>query len=196
MNNKKAIQQSLFAKSSKSHKTDSRYGGELFKTRKGRQIPRPLTIKNTMHLVLRSSKAKEEWSFRRTENNKRIQQILNKFCSKYGVKLISRANVGNHLHLHIKLSSRHTYKPFIRAITSAIAMAITGASRVKPLKTFLNGKFWDARPFTRFVDNWRYYFNLTEYIKVNQLEGSGLNRWEARYVLAKEWDRAQAMEFT
>jgi hypothetical protein len=43
---------------------DRNYGGELLKTRKGRSMGRPLDKKNSMHLVLRSSKAKNEWSFK------------------------------------------------------------------------------------------------------------------------------------
>ncbi|MCB0391769.1 MAG: transposase [Bdellovibrionales bacterium] len=185
-----AKQQSLFKnKLEKQHyNKDSSYGGDLLKTRKGRAIARPLAIKKTIHLVLRSSKANGAWSFRKKENMNSINQILGKFCSKYGIKILSKANVGNHLHLHIKLSSRFTYAPFIRAITSAIAIAITGASRVKPMKTLIEGKFWDTRPFTRILSSWREHLNLSEYIKLNQLEGCGCSRQEARYILAKEWD--------
>ena len=105
------------------------YGGELLKTRKGRSRGRPLDTKNTMHLVLRSSKAKGLWSFKRTVNEKKISLILKKFSRKHGVKILSLANVGNHLHFQIMLNNRFTYKPFIRAITSGIAMAVTGKSR-------------------------------------------------------------------
>lgn len=143
------------------------YGGEPQKTRKGRQGPRPLDTKNTMHLVLRSSKAKDEWSFRRPENYKKIKKILENFARKYGVSIISLANVGNHLHLHIKLSNRYTYKPFIRAITAAIAMAITKCSRWKKS----DGKFWDYRPFTRVIQGFKNFLTLKDYIKINQLEG-------------------------
>src|SRR5437868_5410941 len=94
------------------------YGGELLKTRKGRSGPRPLDTRNSMHLVLRSSKAKGDWSFTRPKNAAMIKLITNKFAAKYGVKIYSAANVGNHLHFHIKLSNRHTYRPFIRAITA------------------------------------------------------------------------------
>ena len=112
------------------------YGGSLRNTRKGREGPRPLSTRDSMHLVLRSSKAKGNWSLRRSR--KKIDAILDKFSSKYAVNIISQANVGNHLHLHLRLRRRRLYNPFIRAITAAIAMAATGASRWKPLKT----KFW------------------------------------------------------
>ena len=102
----------------------SAYGGELLRTRKGRSKGRPLATKQTMHLVLRSSKARGEWSFRRAKNRRRIEEILNKFSRKYGVRIHSSANVGNHIHLHLQLSRRTGYRPFIRAVTAAIAMAV------------------------------------------------------------------------
>src|SRR5262245_52140218 len=87
------------------------YGGELLKTREGRSRGRPLDTKNTMHLVLRSTKAKGEWSFKRSQNEKSIRAIVAKFSRKYGVKVLSLANVGNHLHFQIRLSNRFGYKP-------------------------------------------------------------------------------------
>jgi REP element-mobilizing transposase RayT len=158
----------------------SAYGGELLKTRKGRAYGRPLDTKNTMHLVLRSSKARGEWSFRYKNNSLKIKNIVTKFSEKYGIKVLSLANVGNHLHFQIKLSNRQTYKPFIRAITAAIAMAITNASRWNPSQ----GKFWDYRPFTRVIQSFKAFLNLRNYIQINQLEGFGVRRDQARMILA------------
>lgn len=142
------------------------YGGELMKTRDGRRGPRPIDTKNTMHLVLRSSKAKKHWSFLRQENKHKIQAIIDKFANKYGVQILSLANVGNHLHFHIKLTTRFGYKPFIRAITSAIAMAITKKSRWNKIEE----KFWDFRPFTRIVFGRDGFKRIQDYIKINQLQ--------------------------
>lgn len=151
------------------------YGGELQKKRKGRTHGRPLDTRNTMHLVLRSNKAKGEWSFKKPQNQKCVTAILKRFTKKFGVKVISLANVGNHLHFHIKLGNRHTYKPFICALTSAIAMAVTGKSRWNKVK----GKFWDYRPFTRVIKSFRAYLNIRDYILINQFEGVGCDRIQA-----------------
>jgi REP element-mobilizing transposase RayT len=162
-----------------------------------------------MHLVLRSSRAKGDWSFWKPRNRKAINRIIDKFSRKYGVKVHSMANVGNHLHFQIKLSSRYGYKPFIRAVTGAISMAITGASRwnsvgAKPnLKsekriratTKRSGpslRFWDYRPFTRVVLGLRAYLKLKDYIEINRLEGEGFQRPQARFFIA--WDRAKAFD--
>lgn len=158
------------------------YGGELLKTRKGRAHGRPLATRSTMHLVLRSSKARGEWSFRRHEA--KIESILAKFAKKNGVKLLKIANVGNHIHLHIQLTTRHTYRAFIRAVTAAIAMAVTGTHRWKPQKI----KFWDYRPFTRIVQGFRAYLNLKDYLVINQLESYGLKRGLAREEIA--WQKS------
>ena len=153
------------------------YGGELQKKRAGRLTGRPLDTKNTMHLTLRSTQAVGEWSFARKNNRLKISEITARFSVKYGVKILSMANVGNHLHFQIKLASRHTYKKFIRAVSSAIVMAITGVSRLKKLKKH----FWNFRPFTRIVIGYRARLVLQNYIEMNQLEGFG-------------WDRAQAFD--
>lgn len=155
------------------------YGGDLLKTRKGRKRGRPLDTKNSMHMVLRSSQAKGPWSFRAGGNSRKIAQILRRFGSKYSVKILSVANVGNHLHLHLQLGHRYGYKPFIRAVTAAIAMAITGISRWNKLKI----KFWDLRPFSRVVIGRRAWQYLTKYIRLNQLEGMGYSREAAKDVM-------------
>jgi hypothetical protein len=166
-------------------KERSSYGGILLKTRAGRRRGRPLSTKETMHLVLRSSKAKGDWSFRRSHNSARINQIIDKFSFRYGVRVISMANVGNHLHLQIKLSNRFGYRPFIRAVTGAIAMAITGRNRWNLSGHKLNDRerFWDYRPFTRVVESFKALLNLRDYVRINQLEGVGYRRTEARIML-------------
>ncbi len=132
-----------------------------------------------MHLVLRSSHAKAGWSFRVGDNPKKVSSILKKFAKKYGVQLLAVANVGNHIHIHMKLGNRFGYKPFIRAVTAAIAMAITGVSRWKKIDL----KFWDLRPYTRVVVGREAWIRLTKYVRVNQLEGMGYSREVAKIVI-------------
>lgn len=155
------------------------YGGKLLNTRQGRAHGRPLSTQQSMHLVLKSSRAKGSWSFRFRENPEKVKRIFQKFAKKYGVTVNSLANVGNHLHMQIKLSNRYTYCAFIRAITAAIAMAITGGSRWSKTK----GKFWDYRPFTRVVMGWRALLTLKDYININQLEATGMQREESRWLV-------------
>jgi REP element-mobilizing transposase RayT len=171
------------------------YGGDLLKTRKGRKGGRPIDTKNTMHMVLRSTKAKGDWSFSRSSNSKKIQTIVSKFSAKYGIRIVSMAYVGNHLHLQIKLGNRHTYRPFVRAITGAIAMAITGTCRWRTKERVFGergvtggDRFWDRRPFTRVVSGLRGHLVLKDYIQINRYEGFGYDRTQARFLT--EWNRA------
>jgi len=138
-----------------------------------------------MHFVLRSTQAVGRWSFIRHKG--KISKILEKFAARNGITLKSTANVGNHLHIHLQISNRHTYRAFIRAITAAIMMAVTGVSRWS--KTRLEKKFWDLRPFSRIVVGFRSVLSLNDYIAVNRLEGDGYSRDQARYMIA--WDRGK-----
>lgn len=113
-------QQRLFKDSEKS------FGGDLFTRRKGRG-PRPLDTKNSMHLVLRSTQAVGPRSF--TRHRGLIRAVLERFSAKHGIQLHRHANVGNHLHIQLKLKNRHTWRKFIRAVTAAIAVKIGGKSR-------------------------------------------------------------------
>lgn len=168
----------------------SDYGGDLLKTRAGRARPRPLSTRETMHLVLRSTKAKGEHSFLRPQHDRSLRRITAKFAVKFGVRIISMANVGNHIHIHLKLSSRFTYNAFIRAITGAIAVAIVGKRSQGNPKTGDAGsgvrKFWDRRPFTRVVVSLRAILNLRDYIRMNELEGLGFSRTETRQMVPIE----------
>lgn len=187
-------------------KTRSDYGGDLMKKRAGRKGPRPLDTRNTMHLVLRSSQARGEQSFLRYQQP--IKSIFKRFGDRHGVRILSLANVGNHLHLQINISNRYLYPSFIRATTAAIAMRVTGASKGKKIAPILRAKlhaakphaklsasrpgtprranvrsFWDHRPWTRIVQGYRAILNLSDYIEINQWEGFGVPRTEARWIV-------------
>jgi REP element-mobilizing transposase RayT len=156
----------------------SEHGGNLKNPQKRR---RPLAIRSTMHLVLRSSQAHKERSFRR--HQRAIDKILKNFAEKYQVELLSTANVGNHLHLHMRPDSRKSYQRFIRAITAAIMMHVTGYSRWNPKPEGF--QFWDLRPYSRIISTWREFLNLKKYVQVNQWEGFGVSRSVARHFTQK-----------
>lgn len=179
---RKPIQTDLFSKKSKS------YGGSLQTTRKGRSYARPISTTQSMHLVLRSSQAIGDLSFKKPSNAKEIQRILSQFALKYGIKIISLANVGTHLHFHLKISKRQGYFRFIRAVTSAIAIQIMGHPRWSQKQSGQNSnkKFWDYRPFTRVLSSYREFLTLNDYIQINQLEGLGLSRIHAHWLVNKQ----------
>jgi REP element-mobilizing transposase RayT len=166
-----AKQLKLFKSGEKAH------GGSLRNKLKGRGA-RSLSTKESMHLILKSSKATYLWSFRKYDKD--IKEITSRFSTKYGVKILSLANVGNHLHFHIQLTNRYAYYKWIRAITSAIAMKVTGINR------WTGGtgeKFWDYRPFTRVIKSFRALLTLKDYLLINKLEGLGVPRAKARVLM-------------
>jgi REP element-mobilizing transposase RayT len=164
--------------------TGSAYGGDLLTTRKGRSGPRPLAVNSSMHLVMRSSLAVGIRSFKKYKSQ--IDAIVEKFAGKHGVTIISSANSGNHLHFHIQLHRRDSYRRFIRAISAAIAMLVMGVSRWRNQMALSKKGFWDRRPFTRVLKSFRERLNLKDYIEINQLEGFGNCRQNARDIVA-EW---------
>lgn len=152
---------------------DTSFGGDLMKKRKGRGA-RPLDTRHSMHLVLRSTQAVGAKSFVRHRGL--IHLIVHRFADNFGVQVYQLANVGNHLHIHMKLGSRHTWRAFIRAVTATIAIKIGRKSRWrKP-----SPRFWDRRPFTRVAVGRPAWHRLTAYVRVNFLEGFGIPRTLAR----------------
>ncbi|MGZ3652017.1 MAG: transposase [Bdellovibrionota bacterium] len=161
------------------------FGGDYLKTRLGRSTPRPLLRGARMHFVMRSTLAKGPWSFRRGGNLAKVESLLQKFARKHGVNIHRAAVQTNHLHLLLEISSARGYKRFIRAVTAAIAMAVTNASRWNPLGL----RFWDRRPFSRVLPHVSDEITADEYVRLNQIEALGLSRREARALL-----RAQVAE--
>lgn len=145
------------------------FGGELLKKARNRTA-RPLSTQKAMHLVLRSSQATGDWSFRQPANRKIVDETLNKASKKYGIKVYRYVNSGNHLHLIVKLTNRFTYRSFIRALTGTLAIKITKSNKFRRLTQ----RFWDRRPFTRLLEWGRDYNRAVDYLLLNQLEAAGI----------------------
>lgn len=184
------------------------YGGTLRKKRAGRIGPRALSKNYSMHLVVRSSQARNEWSFFHKKNRLKIHAIIKKHAQKNKIQVISMANVGNHIHLHIRLLEakyRKSYCRFIRSFTGEIALWITRIARdtaperntariarnVTPIarRTIQNKKkFWDHRPFSRLIIGKKQFLTIKDYMQVNILEGQGWHRINARLFIARQKD--------
>lgn len=147
----------------------SEHGGSIKGSRKRK---RPVGVRSTMHLVLKSRHAKGTWSFRRNEFT--IREILQKFARKNHIQILSAAYVGNHIHMHLRVKRRDLFRSFIRATSAAIMMKVTGYSRWTPSPEGF--QFWDARPFSRIVSSWKEFLNLKAYIEINQWEGMGYSK--------------------
>lgn len=126
---KKARQLNLFKK-------DLRYfGGSLLYGK--RKSIRPLSTKEPIHIVLRSSWAYGGNSFLLLKNKKDIERIIQRTASKYHIKVYRRAIVSNHLHLIIKISSRKNYQTFVRVLSSLIASHVMKMQSFKVFQKLL-----------------------------------------------------------
>lgn len=105
-----------------------------------------------------------------------VERTARSLAKKYGIKIYEFANVGNHVHLLIKLSHRFTFSPFMRALSGTIALKVTGANKLKGLKK----KFWDYRPWTRIVEWKKAYTIAKDYVIQNHLEAIGFIAYRPR----------------
>jgi REP element-mobilizing transposase RayT len=149
------------------------HGGELGKGR--RKSRRPIDPKQALHVVLRSSRARGEYSMLRSKNCNAIHRFTEELAQKWGVKLYRYANVGNHIHLLIKVPSRAVWQRFLRELTGGIAIIVTGAKKGYALKPNETGRgFWDHLAFTRIVHFGRDFAGVSCYVIKNLFEASGV----------------------
>lgn len=156
---------------------------------------RPVSVKSSMHLILKSSRARGSWSFLNNNRKQAISKIINQVAKKYGVVLLSGANVGNHIHIHLRVHRRWQYIRFIRVVTARIAFLVTGANKLKsPLRDDSGRKigFWTQRPITRVVHGWKDFLKLSDYIRINKLEGLGWPRSRAEFFIRNAYWNSSA----
>lgn len=141
-------------------KQSQSFGGSLLKGHA--KCKRPIDTKLPLHLVLSSD---HQLSLRSPTTFGDVNLIIKNAVAKYGFKVYRFANVGNHLHILLRVPNRHLWARFIREITGRIAQLIRSRSGLK-------NPVWAQKPFTRVVQSWRKDFeNVASYIFLNELEG-------------------------
>jgi REP element-mobilizing transposase RayT len=153
-----------------SMKQRATYGGELTKGR--RKVARPVAIKKPMHLVLRASAARGKYSLLRPEHARLVEAVLRHANRLYHVRVYEFANVGNHLHLLVRASSREEFKNFLRVLAGRIAQKVTGARKGRPW----GRRFWDLLVFSRIVEWGKAFAIARGYVVQNRWEALGLVR--------------------
>jgi REP element-mobilizing transposase RayT len=141
----------------------TQHGG--LRTKKGRKNERPLSKSKPLHLVLKSDKAVGRLSFLSLKNKPMVERIIRQKAKKFGILIQDFANVGNHLHLKLKISSRENFQKFLKAITTQIAKGVTQAKKGKPF-----GRFWQGLAFTRILTSRKEELYLKGYIEANRKE--------------------------
>ncbi len=148
------------------------FGGSLLKGNNAK-VKRPLDSKYPIHLVLRGVRG----GMRLPKCHLAINKILDECGHKYGIRIYSRSNVGNHLHLIIKLARISNWAHFIREVAGRVGLLMRSVGA-----TSMGESYWAERPFTRIVRSWGKAFKtLKEYVYLNQLEANGfISRRETR----------------
>ncbi|MBI2606772.1 MAG: transposase [Deltaproteobacteria bacterium] len=108
------------------------HGGGLRAGR--RKTYRPFDPRKPIHIVLRSSRARGDWSLLAPANARRVSTIVSKFAKKFRVRVMQFENVGNHVHLLVQAGRREDFRSFMRTIPAQIATAVTGARKGRALK--------------------------------------------------------------
>ncbi|MFL5815287.1 MAG: transposase [Bdellovibrionia bacterium] len=156
------------------------HGGEL--SRGKRKTLRPIDSKQALHVVLRSSKARGNLSMLHPKHCNAVEKYVQKTAQRWGVRIYRFANVGNHLHLLIKVPSRSAWKSFSREIAGGIAQIVTGAKKGEALKRHSDASlpesaqrgFWDHLLFTRIVNFGRDFKIVSAYLIKNLFEAAGV----------------------
>ncbi|MGZ3723369.1 MAG: transposase [Bdellovibrionales bacterium] len=141
------------------------FGGSLLKNSNAK-IKRPLDSKLPIHLVLRSVKG----GMRLPKTFSGVNATVERTCKKHGVTVYKYANVGNHIHMVIKIPGRPRWSAFIRELTGRISQYVQGITG----RQLGAEKFWSQRPFTRIVRGWKRAFKIAkDYVHLNLLEAEG-----------------------
>ena len=134
---------------------------------------RPIVENLSMHVVMRSSLAKGRLSLLR--NKPKLERLLKKMSERHGVRIYKMANVGNHIHIHLRVTRKLRWKGFISGLAGGIARCVGFERSRDGVGGMTVGRgFWDARPFSRTVGWGRDFRVITDYLILNMLEAEGI----------------------
>ncbi len=140
-----------------------------------RKTIRPIDRKQALHVVLRSSIATGGLSMLNENFCNHIDRTTKNIAKKWGVKLYNYANVGNHIHLLIRVPSRAIWQRFLRELAGTIAIIVTGAKKGASLAKNATGRgFWDHLVFTRIVKFGKDFNKVSIYFVKNIFEAAGI----------------------
>lgn len=134
-----------------------------------RKTARPIDVKRPMHLVMRATQARANWSMLSRRHEGRIFVMVRETAERFDVRIHRFSNVGNHLHLLISARTRAGFQGFLRSLAGAVALLVTGARKGKPL----GERFWDLLAYSRIVNWGREFRRVLVYLVKNELEGLG-----------------------
>ncbi len=137
------------------------FGGSLLKGNP--KTKRPLDSKLPVLLTLRGIQG----GMRSPKTFQKVNEIVYETAGKYGVRIYEYANVGNHLHILIRVMKLRLWAAFIRELTGKIAAFVKEFFKIE-------GSYWKFRPHTRIVRGWKKaYKSAKDYVYLNIIEAEG-----------------------
>jgi len=151
------------------------FGGSLMDQGHPR-IKRPLHTKKPIHVTMRSSVAQGKRSLLNRYAAQVTQTTLGECAKRAGVRIYRYQNVGNHIHLVIRLHHRQSWIRFVRSFTSLLKLRLERLWREKIERLF------DQRPFTRVCSWGREFRSINDYFLKNYMDRWGIPRtaWNLR----------------
>jgi len=143
------------------------FGGSLLEGK--RKTKRPLSTKEPIHLVLKSTGNRVF-----SPGDRRIENLIRNQAAKYKIKLFRVSLNWTHVHAIVQVKDRKTYNSFIRTVTARLVRLI---SQIRKLD--LSGLF-DLRPFTKIISWGRQFKSLLGYHDLNDLEAFGYVKREKK----------------
>ena len=154
------------------------------------KMKRPLKANLAIHLVLRSAVAKGPNSLLRWKHREKIDNLIVRQARRFHIKIYRFANVGNHLHILMRISSRDEFNAYIRSVTGLIPRIVLKKER--GLAKTLESKdvpgnpneppFWEGRPFTRLVQWGPDYVGVKNYVEKNIMQSQSGNAVSALWL--------------
>ena len=137
-----------------------------------RKTTRPFSPKSSVHIVLRSKRAKGIWSLRHRKNHAKITAMIYVYAARFKVQVYRSSNLGSHIQLLVKSSDRKVLADYLRVLAGRIAVTVSGAQKgVKRI-----GKFWDHLCWSRLVKWGREFYTVQRSVFANELELLGQNQ--------------------
>ena len=137
-----------------------------------RKNRRPVSLKESMHVVLRAESARGNYSLLLPQNARMTYRLMCHYGKKFEVRVYNYAFVGNHLHLLLKAKTRVGFQHFLRVFAGQVAQRITKAKPHAPLLK----RFWDFIAYSRTIPWGRAYKTAQNYIRENILQGARMTR--------------------
>jgi len=138
-----------------------------------RKIARPISVKESLHLVLRAERARGKYSLLLPRHARMFHGLLKQYGKRFDVKAYDVALVGNHAHLIVKARTKQGLQNFLRVFAGQTAQRITKA---RP-GAKLSKRFWDLLVYSRIIPWGRPFAVARCYVEKNVREGAAILRF-------------------